>query len=134
MQALREAPLTKTQLLYNQSLYHNNSFVVISCDYLKEDDIDIYYTRNLSTIYEGFEVTDTTTVDSYEYQVYKRFTITNTTEKELTITEIALYGYFIDETGAGVNVLLDLTRLPNPLKIPVGGVGQIEYDLSVDKD
>ena len=58
------------------------------------------------------------------------YTITNTSDTEITIKEIGLIGHAINGSSAQYKFLLERTVLDTPVTIPAGGIGQVEYTIT----
>ena len=71
-------------------------------------------------------------VDGGSYTLKATYTITNTSTKEITITEVGAVGQLIASNGTAYSTLLDHTILDTPVTIPAGGVGQVEYTIIIN--
>ena len=59
------------------------------------------------------------------------YTITNTSDTEITIKEVGLMGAnFASQLTGAQRFLLERTVLDTPVTIPAGGVGQVEYTVT----
>ena len=65
---------------------------------------------------------------------YTIITLTNSSDKAITVREIGVvgYGYYNAGSSGSRNVLFDRTVLDSPLTIEPGGVGQITYTISMN--
>lgn len=84
-------------------------------------------------IISGFVYTSTLSANSDENGVTlkAKYTITNNNASEITIKELGLINGMGGSTfTASEKGLLDRTVLDNPVTIPAGGVGQVEYTIT----
>lgn len=62
-------------------------------------------------------------------------TITNTSDEEITISELGMFTSIYSNyssSGSNVTALVDRTVLDNPVTIPAGGIGKIEYEIKIN--
>lgn len=87
------------------------------------------YTHSQTLTCEYDETGVTTTI---------RYTLTNTSETDFTISEVGIFGYaYVKKNGSSYyfryNILLERTVLETPVTIPGnGGVGQVTYTFRMD--
>lgn len=61
------------------------------------------------------------------------YTLTNSGSSEITIREVAWFGYsYIKESGSWFSAMYDRTVLDTPVTIPAGGVGQVTYTICAE--
>ena len=61
------------------------------------------------------------------------YTITNSNEAAITIKEVALNLQFdYNSNGSSTGCVIDRTVLDTPVTIPAGGVGQVEYTITLN--
>lgn len=61
------------------------------------------------------------------------YTITNNNEAAITIKEVALNIQFdYNSNGSSTGCVIDRTVLDTPVTIPAGGVGQVEYTITIN--
>lgn len=71
----------------------------------------------------------TTITDEDGNRTYK-LTLNSTTSEPITIGEIGIMGMFLTGGGSGTNyALMERTVLDEPVTIPAGGVGVVEYTI-----
>ena len=67
------------------------------------------------------------------FEVTALYTITNTNSTEITIGEIGLIAnQYTNSTSASYVALLERTVLEEPVTIPPGGIGQVEYTIRMN--
>lgn len=62
-------------------------------------------------------------------------TITNTSDKEITIAELGMFTSIYSSyynSGSDITALVDRTVLDTPVTIPAGGIGKIEYAIKIN--
>ena len=79
--------------------------------------------------------TRTFTTDDDGVQVTALYTLVNDNENAITIGEVGLVSYYVSQSKSGAqyqrynSYLAERTRLPNPITIEPGGVGQVTYSI-----
>lgn len=73
-------------------------------------------------------------VQSYGNPCTWIITITNTSDKEITIAELGMFTsiYSSYNNNSAISVLVDRTVLDTPVTIPSGGIGKIEYAIKIN--
>lgn len=59
-------------------------------------------------------------------------TITNTSDHDITISEIGTLGVGYYNQSTSFPMLVDRTVLDTPVTIPAGGIGKIEYEIKIN--
>lgn len=92
---------------------------------------DVWLENQLTT---GISTSITKTVVNDEI-VTKYLTITNTSDSDIVIGEVgyASYHVYVSSTNRPSICLLDRTVLAEPITIPPGGVGRIEYSMDFNQ-
>lgn len=92
--------------------------------------LDDYMLENL--IASGLSISVAEAVDDDNDGVYK-LTITNTSNQDITIGEIGMWLqlYTGNNTNNSGAFLVERTVLDNPITIPAGGIGLIEYAIKL---
>ena len=72
----------------------------------------------------------TTSTENDKIIVKGIFTITNTSDSEVTIREVGVFGSVYNGNSI-IAILTDRTVLDTPLTIPAGGIGQVVYKVAV---
>ena len=84
-------------------------------------------------IESGLSGSVTNTAVDENHNVTKTYTITNTSDEDITITEIGIHGWaYTQENRNSVCLLIDRTLLEEPVTIPAGGVGIVTYTLGIN--
>lgn len=82
-------------------------------------------------ITEGLDVMLSKLIDADKTRVYK-MTITNISKEPITIGEVGILGNVYTSSGSSANyALMERTVLDSPITIPAGGVGLLEYVITL---
>ena len=93
--------------------------------------LDDYTLENM--IVEGLSGSVTNTAVDENHNVTKTYTITNTSDEDITIAEIGIHGWVYSQSNRNsVCVLIERTLLEEPVTIPAGGVGIVTYTLGMN--
>ena len=109
---------------YSGAIFGNGENPVVTADDYQLSGSRIT-TLNITSTTHGVVVNEGT------YTLKTIYTLTNTSAEEIKITEVGAVG-LLNSQSYYISTLLDHTVLATPVTIPAGGVGQVEYTITIN--